>query len=204
MEDYLRCVQSVDDNVGRVLEYLDKNGLAENTIVIYTSDQGFFLGEHGIYDKRYMYEEAFRTPMVLRFPQQVKAGQKADEMVMNIDIASTLLDFAGVDIPEDLQGLSMKPIAIRENNYSWRDALYYHYYELSFGLVKHYGIRTDRYKLIHFYDPIDSWELYDLEEDPNEMNNLINDPDYTDVLKDMKVRLEIKQQEADDLDRSTY
>lgn len=204
MEDYLRCVQSVDDNVGRVLDYLDEKGLAENTVVIYTSDQGFFLGEHGIYDKRYMYEEAFRTPLIMRFPEQVQADQKADEMVMNIDIASTLLDFAGVEIPEDIQGKSMKPIVIGDKDYSWRDALYYHYYEISFGLVKHYGIRTDRYKLIYFYDPIDSWELYDLKEDPNEMNNLINDPDYSDVLNDMKVRLDAKQREVDDLDRSTY
>ena len=174
------------------------------TVRPYTSDQGFFLGEHGIYDKRYMYEEAFRTPMMLRFPEQVTSGQTAEEMVMNIDIASTLLDFAGVEIPEDLQGLSMKPIVSGEKGYSWRDALYYHYYELSFGLVKHYGIRTDRYKLIHFYDPIDSWELYDLKVDPNEMNNLINNTDYSEVLADMKVRLEAKQQEADDLDLTTY
>jgi arylsulfatase A-like enzyme len=151
-----------------------------------------------------MYEESFRTPLMMRFPKQVQAGQEANEMVMNIDIASTLLDFTGVEIPEDLQGLSMKPIVLGEEDYSWRDAVYYHYYELSFGLVKHYGVRTDRYKLIHFYEPIDSWELFDLETDPHEMNNLINDPDYSDVLKDMKVRLEAKQREADDLDQSTY
>jgi len=204
MEDYLRCIKSVDDNVGRVLDYLDENGLTENTIVVYTSDQGFYLGEHGLYDKRYMYEEAMRTPMAMRFPNEIRAGQKVDEMVMNIDFASTFLDFAMIEIPSDIQGKSMKPILIGTKDVEWRDDVYYHYYELSFGLTKHYGLRTDRYKIIHFYDPVDAWELYDLEEDPTEMNNLINDPDYVDVLNNMKQQLSAKQQKVGDVNRNTY
>ena len=198
MEDYLRCVKSVDDNVGRVLDYLDEKELSENTIVIYTSDQGFFLGEHGLYDKRFMYEETMRTPMMMRYPAQINNGQKAGAMVMNIDIAPTLLDFAGAEIPSDIQGKSMKPVVTGEQKPEWRDEVYYHYYQLSFGLTKHYGIRTDRYKLIHFYDPVDAWELYDLEKDPAEMHNLIDDPEYSSVLEDMKNRLAAKQAEVDD------
>jgi arylsulfatase A-like enzyme len=204
MEDYLRCIKSVDDNVGRILDYLDNNGLTKNTIVVYTSDQGFYLGEHGLYDKRYMYEETMRTPMLMRFPKEITAGKRVDNMVMNIDFASTFLDFAGADIPSDIQGESMKPILTGEGDIAWRDDVYYHYYELSFGLTKHYGLRTDRYKIIHFYDPVDAWELYDLENDPAEMNNLIDEPDYKTVLLNMKQRLASKQIEVEDIDRTTY
>lgn len=197
MEDYLRCIQSVDDNVGRVLNYLEQNGLADNTIVVYTSDQGFFLGEHGLYDKRFMYEEAFRTPMLIRFPGRAKAGQRFNEMVMNIDFAPTFLDFAGVEIPADIQGKSFKPL-ISGDPYQRRDAVYYHYYELSFGLTKHYGIRTDRYKLIHFYDPVDAWEFYDLEKDPAEMNNLIDDENYLSIIEEMERKLVDIQKQVED------
>jgi arylsulfatase A-like enzyme len=200
MEDYLRCIKSVDDNIGRVLEYLDRKGLADNTILIYTSDQGFFLGEHGLYDKRFMYEEAMRTPMVMRYPDQIKQEQKVVDLVMNIDIAPTLLDLTRAEIPSDIQGRSMKPIITNEKEYEWRNEVYYHYYEVSFGLTKHYGIRTENYKLIHFYDPIDTWELYDLEKDPSEMINLIEDPAYSSVLNEMQKRLEVKQKEV----RDTY
>ena len=198
MEDYLRCVKSLDDNIGRVLQYLDKNDLADNTIIIYTSDQGFFLGEHGLYDKRFMYEEAMRTPMLIRYPLLIKSGKKVEDLVMNIDIAPTLLDFAGIEIPTDIQGTSMKSLVNRDHSYEWRKEVYYHYYELSYGLSKHYGIRTARYKLIHFYDPIDTWELYDLREDPMEMENIINNQEYKDVLKKMKNRLADKQKELND------
>lgn len=189
MEDYLRCVLSVDDNIGRVLKYLDDNGLSENTIVIYTSDQGFYLGEHGLYDKRFMYNESFRTPMVIRFPAKIAPKQQVDKFTLNLDIAPTLLDYAGVSIPTDMQGASMRPLLEKGKAPNWRTEIYYHYYELSFGLTRHYGIYTGRYKLMHFYNPIDAWELYDLKKDKLEMNNLYNDPKYSKTVKDLKERL---------------
>lgn len=189
MEDYLRCVLSVDDNVGRVLKYLDDNGLSENTIVIYTSDQGFYLGEHGLYDKRFMYNESFRTPMVIRYPAKIASKQQVDKFTLNLDIAPTLLDYAGVSIPTDMQGASMRPLLEKGKSPNWRTEIYYHYYELSFGLTRHYGIYTGRYKLMHFYNPIDAWELYDLKKDKLEMNNLYNDPKYSKTVKDLKERL---------------
>ncbi|MEI6945693.1 sulfatase [Paraflavisolibacter sp. H34] len=198
LEDYLRCVQAVDDNVGRVLHYLEAKGLAENTIVVYMSDQGFYLGEHGIYDKRFMYEESFRTPMMIRYPRLIPAGRKVKEYALNLDIAPTLLDLAGLPVPQDMQGASLKPLLQKEKTGSWRKEIYYHYYERSFGLTNHYGIRTPRYKLIHFYDPIDSWELYDLKKDPKEMKNRYADPAYASVVADLKVRLKKLQQQYRD------
>ena len=189
MEDYLRCVQSVDDNVGRVLEYLENNGLLENTIIVYTSDQGFFLGEHGLYDKRFMYKEAFRTPFLIRYPKEIPKNQKLNDYTLNLDIAPTLLDFAGITIPADMQGVSMKNLLKKGNDPKWRKEVYYHYYEKSFGLTRHYGIRTPDYKLIHFYDPIDSWELYDLRKDPEEIKNVYADPAYQKQVTALKVRL---------------
>ncbi|WP_211316451.1 sulfatase [Niabella yanshanensis] len=189
MQDYLRCVQSVDDNVGRVLDYLDQQGLADNTVVIYMSDQGFYLGEHGLYDKRFMYEESFRTPMLIRYPKKVRSAQRNNSYVLNLDIAPTLLDWAGLKVPSDMQGVSMKTLLSGKQDRSWRKEIYYHYYERSFGLTPHYGIKTDRYKLIHFYGPIDSWELYDLKVDPAEMRNLANDPEYQQKVKDLRQRL---------------
>lgn len=189
MEDYLRCVQSVDDNVGRVLNYLDQHRLADNTIVIYMSDQGFYLGEHGLYDKRFMYEESFRTPMLIRYPERVRPGQRNSNFVLNLDIAPTLLDWAGLKLPSDLQGVSMKKLLAGQEDSSWRKEIYYHYYERSFGLTPHYGIKTSRYKLMHFYGSIDSWELYDLEFDPNEMRNLMGDPRYEKTITDLRHRL---------------
>lgn len=193
MEDYLRCVKSVDDNVGRLLQYLDENGLAENTIVIYTSDQGVFLGEHGLFDKRFMYGEAFRTPMLIRYPKGIAPGQRKDQMVMNLDVAPTLLDFAGVAIPHDMQGASMKPLLAGTNVKNWRDKMYYHYYDKGFGTTAHYGIQTARYKLIRFYDPVDAWELYDLEKDPREMKNLYNNPQYAKTVEELKRELRALQ-----------
>jgi arylsulfatase A-like enzyme len=189
MEDYLRCVHAVDDNVGRVLDYLDRSGLAENTIVVYMSDQGFYLGEHGLYDKRFMYEESFRTPMLIRFPGQVKAQQKNDAYALNLDLAPTLLDMAGIKIPNDMQGVSMKKLLQTGKDGNWRKEIYYHYYERSFGLTPHYGVKTDRYKLLHFYGAINSWELYDLKKDKSEMKNIYDDSKYAAVVKELKERL---------------
>lgn len=189
MKDYLGCVQSVDDNVGKVLKYLDDNGLANNTIVVYTSDQGFYLGEHGLYDKRFMYEESFRTPMMIRYPDGVKAGKNIEQFVLNLDIAPTLLDYAGAAVPKDMQGKSMKGLFTQAKAGQWRDKVYYHYYEKLYGLTAHYGLRTDRYKLIHFYAPVDSWELYDLKSDPREMNNLYANAKYANLVSSLKEQL---------------
>ena len=186
MEDYLGAIKSVDRNIGRLLDYLDENNLNENTVVLYTSDQGFYLGEHGWFDKRFMYEESFRTPLLIRYPKMIKAGSVNADLVQNIDFAPTMLDLAGIEIPGDMQGSSLIPL-LRNEETAWRDALYYHYYEYpGIHMVKrHYGVRTDRYKLIHFYYDIDTWELFDLEVDPNEMSNVYGNPEYAEVRKKM-------------------
>ncbi len=191
MHDYLRTIQSVDDGVGEVLDYLKENGLEENTIVVYTSDQGFYLGEHGWFDKRFMYEESFRTPILVKYPKEIKPGTVIDELVQNLDFAPTFLDYAGVEIPEDVQGESFRELVIGKAK-DWRDAIYYTYYEFpgEHHVKRHYGVRTDRYKLIHFYYDIDEWELYDLEKDPSEMNNVYNDPSYASVKENMHQQLE--------------
>jgi arylsulfatase A-like enzyme len=191
IKDYLRTIKSVDDGVGKVLDYLKENGLDENTIVVYTSDQGFYLGEHGWFDKRFMYEESFRTPLLVRYPKEIKAGTKIDKLVQNLDFAPTLLDYAGVEIPEEMQGESFRNLASGKTD-QWRDAVYYTYYEYpAVHMVKrHYGIATERYKLIHFYYDIDEWELYDLEKDPHEMHNVYGDPAYAEVRQMMHKRLE--------------
>jgi arylsulfatase A-like enzyme len=193
LEDYLRCVLSLDDNIGRIMKYLDEAGLAKNTIVVYMSDQGFYLGEHGLYDKRFMYEESFRTPMIIRYPPMVKPGIQLSEYVLNLDMAPTLLDLAGIQTPNDMQGRSIKPLLMNKPVADWRKELYYHYYEKSFNLTAHYGIRTTQYKLIHFYDPIDAWELYDLKKDPHEIKNRYNDPAYKGIVEDLKKRLRALQ-----------
>jgi arylsulfatase A-like enzyme len=192
VKDYLRCVASVDDNVGRVLDYLDETGLAENTVVFYTSDQGWYLGEHGWFDKRWMYEESFRTPLMVRWPRAVQPGTSSDALVMNLDFAETFLDIAGVAIPDDMQGRSLKPILRGQEPDDWRDAVYYHYYEYpgAHSVRRHYGVRTDRYKLIYFYEPdVDEWELYDLQKDPQEMHSVYDDPAYAGVVREMKAEL---------------
>ena len=191
IKDYLRTIQSVDDGVGEVLDYLDQEGLTENTLVIYTSDQGFYLGEHGWFDKRFMYEESLRTPLLIRYPKEIKAGIKIDKMVQNLDLAPTFLDYAGVEASTDLQGVSFRDL-VSEKTTSWRDAIYYTYYEYpSVHMVKrHYGVRTKRYKLMHFYYDIDEWELYDLEEDPSEMYNRYDDPQYADIQQKLHQKLE--------------
>ena len=199
MRDYLKCVASVDDNVGKMIDYLKTNGLWENTIVIYTSDQGFYLGEHGWFDKRFMYEESFHTPFLISYPKLIKKGTKTNALVQTIDFASTLLDLTGIKQPADLQGESLKPILTGDKN-KVREELYYHYYEFPqpHAVKRHYGIRNERYKLIHFYDDIDVWELYDLKNDSSEMKNLIDYPAYANVIKDMKIKLKKLQIKYDD------
>lgn len=191
MQDYLGTVAAVDDGVGRLLDFLKENGLDENTIVVYTSDQGFYLGEHGWYDKRFMYEESLRTPLIIRYPAEIKAGQSSDALVQNLDFAPTLLDYAGLKAPVDMQGESFRGL-LNGNTDTWRDAIYYTYYEYpSIHTVKrHYGIRTKQYKLIHFYYDVDEWELYDLEKDPQELNNVYHHQDYTQIREKMHQKLE--------------
>jgi arylsulfatase A-like enzyme len=169
IKDYLRCVASVDDNIGRLLDYLDKNDLTENTIVIYTSDQGFFLGDHGWYDKRFMYEEALRMPLLVRYPRAIKPGSVNEDLVLNIDFAPTFLDCAGVKPPAEMQGVSFQPLLSGQRPADWRTSMYYRYYENGHGehqVLPHYGVRTRRHKLIHFLGGLDAWELYDLGEGP--------------------------------------
>ena len=206
MQDYLACISSVDDNIGRLLDYLDESGLAENTLVIYTSDQGFYLGEHGWFDKRFIYDESFKTPLVARWPNVIKAGSQEDEMVQNLDFAQTLLDVAGIKQPEDMQGESLLPL-LKGDKENWsRDAVYYHYYEYpAVHMVKrHYGLVTKEYKLAHFYYDVDEWELYDRLKDPNEMNNVYDDVAYQDVVTQLKVQLQelrVKYKDSAALDK---
>ncbi|MGB3151194.1 MAG: sulfatase [Maribacter sp.] len=200
MQDYLACISSVDDNVGRVLDYLDTNGLTDNTMVIYTSDQGFYLGEHGWFDKRFIYDESFKTPLLVRWPNEIKPGISNEEMVQNLDFAQTMLEAARIDAPDDMQGESLMPL-LTSNKSDWtRDAVYYHYYEYPavHQVKRHYGIVTIDYKLVHFYYDVDEWELYDRKKDPDEMNNIYNDPEYADVVADLKIKLEeIRKQYGD-------
>jgi arylsulfatase A-like enzyme len=191
IKDYLSCVVSVDENIGRLLTYLEENKLLDNTLIIYTSDQGFFLGEHGWYDKRFMYEESLGIPLVIRYPEKITAGQVNQNLVMNLDIAPTILDAAGIGIPADLQGESLLSLG-PESSRSWRKSIYYHYYEFPYGahkVKKHYGVRTDRYKLIHFYNDIDDWELYDLKLDPYELNNIYPRKDTRSLSDSLKTVL---------------
>ncbi len=191
IKDYLRTIKSVDDGVGELLDFLDENGLSENTIVVYTSDQGFYLGEHGWFDKRFMYKESFRTPLLVRYPQEIKPGTQIDKLVQNLDLAPTFLDYANVQIPDEMQGVSFRDLVAGETS-EYRDAVYYTYYEYpSVHMVKrHYGVATERYKLMHFYYDVDEWELYDLEKDPDEMNSVYGDPEYADVQQMMHEKLE--------------
>jgi arylsulfatase A-like enzyme len=183
LQDYLGCIAAVDEGVGRVLDVLDRTGLAENTLVVYTSDQGFFLGEHGWFDKRFMYEEALRMPLVMRFPGRLKPGSANGDMVSNLDFAPTFLDVAGQGKPAPMQGRSFLPLLLGRRIAGWPESVYFHYYEFpAVHMVKrHYGVRTKRHKLIHFYHDIDTWELYDLERDPNELRNVYGDPAYATV-----------------------
>lgn len=191
LQDYLACISSVDDNVGRLLDYLDESGLAENTIVVYTSDQGFYLGEHGWFDKRFIYNESFKTPLLIRWPGVIEAGTRRDEMAQNIDFAPTFLEAAGLPVPEDMQGESLMPLLAGDASDWTRDAVYYHYYEYpSVHMVKrHYGIVTQEFKLAHFYYDVDEWELYDRIHDPLEITNVYDNPAYRDIVRDLKQQL---------------
>jgi N-acetylglucosamine-6-sulfatase len=182
IKNYLRCIASIDDNIGRLLDYLEWSGQLENTIVVYSSDQGFYLGEHGMFDKRWMYEESLKMPLVVRWPGMIQAGTKIDALTQNIDFAPTLLEAAGVTPPTEMQGMSLVPL-LRDPNAEWRDAIYYHYYEEGeHNVARHEGVRTDRYKLIRFYDA-GEWEFYDLEKDPREMQSRYDDPEYADEVQ---------------------
>ncbi len=213
IKDYLRCVASIDDNVGRMLDYLADKGLEEDTIVIYTSDQGFFLGEHGWFDKRFMYEESLRMPLVVRYPQEIQPGTVNDEIALNNDFAPTFLDYAGLDIPDDLQGRSIRPLLQGRTPQHWQTSMYYRYWmHLGGGhtVCAHYGVRTKRYKLIYYYgEALDApgavdeprspeWELFDLDNDPMEMHSVYDDPAYAEAVKELKAELARLRDEVKD------
>lgn len=222
IKDYLRCIASVDDNVGRLLDYLDTEGIADNTIVIYTSDQGFFLGDHGWFDKRFMYEESLRMPFVVRYPKEIAKGSVADSMALNVDFAETFLDYAGLDIPSDMQGYSLRPIFNGNTPKDWRTSMYYRYWmhkDNPHNVYAHYGIRTDKHKLIYYYaDALDTpgpffkqrelefpgcpetpeWELFDLEKDPFEKCNVYSQPEYSEIVQTLKVELQKQKDEVKD------
>lgn len=200
MRDYAKVVKSLDDNVGRVLDYLKENGLDENTLVVYTSDQGFYMGEHGWFDKRFMYEESMRTPLVMKLPEGFRRKGDIDALVQNIDFAPTFLELAGVEVPDDIHGESLVPLLKGQTPDDWRKSLYYHFYEFpgEHMVKRHYGIRTERYKLIRFYDDIDVWELYDLQNDPSEMNNLYGTEGYEELAEELKDGLRTLQEKYND------
>mgnify|MGYP001048781941 FL=1 len=218
IKDYLRCIASVDDSVGEILGYLEKEGIIDNTLIIYTSDQGFYLGEHGWFDKRFMYEESFRMPFIVRYPKEISAGSISTDFVMNVDFAPTFLEYAGISIPEDMQGESIRPLLQGELPTDWRKTIYYRYWECDtpeqpseHNVFPHYGVRTDRYKLIYYYThgldlsvnqedgPIaPEWEFYDLEKDPAELNNVYGNPGYSQEIQSLKEELERIRQEIGD------
>jgi arylsulfatase A-like enzyme len=191
LQDYLACIAAVDKSVGKVLAFLKENGLDKNTIVIYASDQGFYLGEHGWFDKRWMFEQSYRTPLLIQWPGTTKPGSISKDMVSNVDLAETFLEMAGVKVPSDMQGRSMVSILNGRTPSDWRKEHYYHYYEYpgSHSVKRHYGISTNQYKLIHYYYDIDEWELYDIQSDPLEMKNVYSDPAYATVKTDLHKRL---------------
>ena len=189
IKNYLRCIASVDDNVGRLLAWLDEQGLAENTIVVYSSDQGFFLGEHGWYDKRFMYEPSLRTPLLVRWPGAVAPGSTEDSLVQNLDLAQTFLDAAGVEAPDRMQGASLRPLLEGRQEAPWRDSIYYEYFEEGIHNVQpHRGVRTDRWKLIE-YPGRGEWELFDMHEDPHEVNNLAEVSEHAGTRRELEAEL---------------
>ncbi len=205
MKDYLRCIAAVDECVGRVLDYLDESGLAENTIVIYTSDQGFYLGEHGWFDKRWIYEGSLRTPLLVRWPAVIKPGSVNRDIVSNLDFAETFLDVAGLPIPSDMQGRSLLPLFKGERPSDWRKYFYYHYYEFPgpHDVRRHYGVVDGRFKLVHFYEPdLNEWEMYDLKRDPKELHSVYGQPEYRAeqerlmrALEQLRAELKVPQQD---------
>lgn len=205
MQDYLACVQSVDDSVGKLLDYLDKEGLADNTIVIYTSDQGFFLGDHGLYDKRFMYEESLRMPFILRWKNGVKPASVEKSIILNIDFAPTFMDIAGLKIPSDIQGRSFLPLLKGEHPKDWRTSFYYRYYHDpgDHNTAAHYGIRTLTHKLIYYWK-LDQWECFDLQNDPLELHNIYNQPDKQGIVSQLKSELYRLKKEVQDNDEYAY
>jgi arylsulfatase A-like enzyme len=191
IKDYLACVKSVDDNIGRLLKYLDEHGLTDNTMIVLTSDQGFYLGEHNFFDKRFIYEESLRMPFIVRYPMRVKPGSTNKDVIANVDFAPTFLEVANVKTDQVMQGRSFATMLDGTTPENWRQSMYYHYYEFPFWhhVQPHYGIRTEKYTLAHFYYNIDKWELYDLEKDPSQMNNVMDDPAYKEVIIDLKSQL---------------
>lgn len=220
VKDHHRATYGVDENLGRVLDYLDESGQAEDTLIIYTTDNGFFLGEHGWYDKRFMYEPSLRIPLLMRYPRRIPAGRVESRFAMNIDVAPTILEFAGIDVPESMQGRSLAGLALDDAPEDWRDSVYYSYYENSWAfrdmareemtdpsfqfwtahrVGPNRGVRTERYKLIDYYTEGPYRELFDLEEDPHELNNRYDDPAMADVREDLTRRLTALQQSYSDL-----
>ena len=199
LKDYLRCIKSIDDQVGRLLNYLEKEGLMDNTVIVYTSDQGFYMGEHGWFDKRFMYEESMRTPLIIQYPSHMQSGSKCDLMVQNIDYAPTYLDLAKIEIPSLMEGRSLVPLLEGKKPSDWRNYLYYHYYDYpaAHNVRRHDGVRDTRYKLIHFYGKgygkdveINCNELYDLKSDPGELNNLYGKSEYKEIQDRLQNRLD--------------
>ncbi len=199
LKNYLRCVRGVDESVARLMQELETLGLGEHTIVIYSSDQGFYLGDHGWYDKRWMYEESLQMPFIIKWPGVIKPGSSSEYLIQNIDYGPTFLDAAGVAVPADMQGCSMLPLLQGEDPQDWRDSIYYHYYEYpSVHMVpRQYGIRTERHKLIHFYQ-FDQWELYDLETDPDELQNLYGSEAHAQTISRLKEQLKALREYYDD------
>jgi arylsulfatase A-like enzyme len=192
LHDYLGCIQSVDESVGRILKYLDEQNLAANTLVVYSSDQGFYLGEHGWFDKRWIFEESLRTPLVVRWPGVVAAGRVNSDLVSNLDFAETFLEAAGISIPAEMQGRSLVPVLKGQTPPDWRKSFYYHYYEYPgpHMVARHYGVVTDRHKLVRFYEPaFDYWELFDLQSDPLELKSVFGQPEYANVQKELQTEL---------------
>ncbi|MFH5833264.1 sulfatase [Halalkalibaculum sp. DA384] len=200
IKDYLRVIREVDDEVGKMMAYLERENLLDNTIIIYAGDQGFFLGENGWFDKRWIYEESMRMPLIVHWPEGIEAGSINKQLVQNLDLAPTILELADAEIPERMQGKSIVPLLKGENPQGWRDAVYYHYYEgppRVHEVAKHYGVRTDRYTLVH-YPNHDEWELFDLESDPEQIQSVYDDPEYTDVQQRLKNRIDELQDKYED------
>jgi arylsulfatase A-like enzyme len=192
MHDYLGCVKAVDEGVGKLLDFLDREGLAENTIVVYSSDQGFYLGEHGWFDKRWIFEESLRTPLLVRWPGVARPGGANADIVSNLDFAPTFLEAAGVEVPADIHGRSLVPLLKGETPADWRKSFYYHYYEYPavHSVARHYGVVTNQYKLVHFYEPeFGYWELFDLKTDPQELTSVYGRPEYAAVQKELEAEL---------------
>ena len=199
MHDYLACVKAVDENIGRMLDFLEQEGLADNTVIICSSDQGFFLGEHGWFDKRWIFEESLRSPLLVRWPGVTKPGRVNGHIVSLLDFAETFLDIAGLTIPADMQGRSIVPLCKGDTPADWRKSLYYHYYEfpVPHHVRPHYGVITDRFKLVHYYKPdVNDWELLDRQTDPLEVKNFYNDPAYAQTVKELHAEVERLRKEV--------